>query len=434
MTQRFPSLAFLALLSACSCDDDRIPSSDGDDDRTPDATVAPMDAAAEDLTSTPSDFGRFDPFDPDAACGSASIPTERVPGSLMLVFDRSGSMNREANGDSGPTKWDLATSAINSALGGVSDDLNIGLMLFPFGSNECSVGPSAVQVAVAPLGTNRGPIMSALSGASAGGGNTPIASALRAGWTYLDGLEGRGQKGLILVTDGAETCETSSAERDAILAMAASQNASSGYLTYAVGLDESNNFLSTLALNGDTPRNATCLAECTQATCYADAECGAGGSCWKPFPDIGGIPVPGQCACATDADCPDPLTCESLPFIGPQCNGTPNCCHYDAEGSTFRADFQGALEEIATRFLDSCVFEVPRDGIDSFDPNQVNVGVTFEGEEREVLPRSSDPSADSWNYTTDEYDALVIQGPLCDRLLTGAAEVEIVVGCPTILI
>tara|TARA_B100001750_G_scaffold120993_1_gene95903 strand:+ start:428 stop:1708 length:1281 start_codon:yes stop_codon:yes gene_type:complete len=425
----------LTLAGACSCEDERTPLGDRTDDPGVDMGDPGMDAATADMMSEPSDFGAFDPFDPDAACGSASIPTERVPGSLMLVFDRSGSMNDEANGDSGPTKWDLATAAINSALGGVSDDLNLGLMLFPVGSSECTVdAATAVQVDVAPLGTTRAQIASALSSASAGGGNTPIASALRAGWGALDAIDGRGQKGLILVTDGAETCETSTAERDAVLALAADQHASNGYLTYAVGLDESNNFLSTLAFNGDTPRNATCLPECTTPTCYSDADCDGGNSCWKPVPDFGPIPIPGQCACGTDADCPDPLTCESLPFIGPQCSGTPNCCHYDAEGSSFQSDFQGALEEIATRFLDSCVFEVPRDGIDGFNPGQVNVGVTFEGEERQVLPRSTDPSMNSWNYTSSENDALVIQGPICDQLLMDSAEVEIVVGCPTILI
>ena len=70
----------------------------------------------------------------------------------------------------------------------------------------------------------------------------------------------------------------------------------------------------------------------------------------------------------------------------------------------------------------------------SFDPSQVNVGVTFEGEDRTVLRRGSDPGVDSWDYTSDEHDSIVIQGPICDELLMGDATVEIVLGCPTILI
>jgi hypothetical protein len=132
-------------------------------------------------------------------------------------------------------------------------------------------------------------------------------------------------------------------------------------------------------------------------------------------------------------------TCEttsSLPGFPAmtECRGPSNCCHYDAEGATFESDFQAALEEIATRFLDSCVFDLPRDGVDMFDPTKVNVGVTFEGEMRQVLPQSSDPTMDSWSYTTPAQDAIVIQGPICERLRMSAAEVEIVVGCPTLLI
>ena len=430
----------LALLAACSCDDTRVPGDGPTRDMgaaDPDMTSTDRDMATGDMMSMPRDFGVIDPFDPDAGCGAATIPTERVPGSLILLFDRSGSMDNPASGDSGPTKWDLATTAINNALAGVSDDLSMGLMLFPHTSgDECSVGSDAMRVPVAPLRTSRSAIQSALGGASAGGGNTPIASALRAGWDQLDGLEGRGQKGLILVTDGAETCETSAAERDAVLARAMSENASSGYLTYAVGLDESNNFLSTLAFNGATPRNDTCMPECTQKTCYDASECPGGQACNNT--SIGGIPVPGQCQCTMDSHCPAGQTCETitLPFIGSMavCEGPSNCCHYNAEGSSFERDFQDALEDIATRFLDSCVFEVPREGIDRFDPRLVNVGVTFEGEERTVLRQSSDASMDSWNYTTPESDAIIIQGPICDRLLMSAAEVEIVVGCPTIII
>ena len=423
----------LALLAACSCDDDRV------GDRTTDTTDSPqldMGGEGTDMMSEPRDFGPFDPFDPDAACGTSTVPTIRVPGSLLLVFDRSGSMNNPANGDTGPTKWDLATSAINNALGGVSDDLNLGLMLFPdTGGDECNVTDAAVSVDIAPLSITRPAISSALSGASAGGGNTPIASALRTGWGYLGGVGGRGQKGLILVTDGAETCETSPAERDAVLNMAAQQYADNGYLTYAVGLDENNNFLSTLAFNGETPRNDTCLAECTARTCYMDSECDPGTTCDLPPIGVPGIPIPGSCGCNTDADCPPMQTCETIPFIGgTSCEGPSACCHYNAEGASFGPDFQAALEDIASRFLDSCVFEVPRDGIDGFDPNRVNVGVTFEGEERQVLPQSGDPSTDSWNYTTGEYDAIVIQGPICEELRMSAAEVEIAVGCPTIII
>jgi hypothetical protein len=170
------------------------------------------------------------------------------------------------------------------------------------------------------------------------------------------------------------------------------------------------------------------MPECTSDLCMSDSDCT--GACTSI---IAGFP--GFCGCSTDADCPMPLTCTSIPFLGSQCSGDANCCHYNATESTFEADFVSALEEIAERFLDSCIFEVPR-GVDpsTFDSGLVNVGVTFDGEERTVLRQSSDDSVNSWNYTTPDNESIIIQGPICDELPMGTAVVEIVLGCPTILI
>ncbi len=388
-----------------------------------------------DSSVPPRDAGFFDPFDPDGGCSANAIPTSRVPGSLLLVFDRSGSMSDTPGGDdpmSGdPSKWDLARGAINSVLGSIPDDLSMGLMLFPTGmGEECDVtlGSGVPHVAIAPLSTSRPQIMTALSGASASGGVTPIFDALRAGYDYLDTLDTPGQRGIVLVTDGAENCDLE--DQDAVYAQVTSERTMNNYLTYAVGLTTSNATLSTIAYNGGTPRNDTCLPQCTTDTCLSDADCTGAGTCTTI---IAGFP--GFCGCATDADCPDPLRCETIPFLGSQCSGTPNCCHYDASEGSFRADFEAALDEIARRFLDSCVFDLPR-GADpsTFDPTQVNVGVTFSGEMRTVLGRSTDSGIDSWNFVSDEHEAIIIQGPICDRLLMGDATVEIVLGCPTILI
>ncbi|MFO0684558.1 MAG: vWA domain-containing protein [Sandaracinus sp.] len=434
---RLPCLALLLMLPACTAarrTGDGGPG-EGFDGGTLDGRVR-------------GDAGHIDPFDPDAACGISTIPTQQVPGSLLLVFDRSGSMDDPANGDTGPTKWDLAVMAIDHVLTGVPDELSAGLLLFPTGSgDECtiSLAPGSVpHVDVAPLSTSRAQISSALASADPSGGNTPMFAALRAGYDYLDTLDTTGRRGLVLVTDGAETCDLD--QRDAVLAQVADEHATHGYLTFAVGLDETNNELSTIAYNGGTPRNDTCIPACTGATCTSAADC-ASGVCSDST--VAGIHIPGQCGCVTDGDCPSPLTCQqpmACPFppasplcaVWPDdalCDGAANCCHYDAAGGSFQSDFEAALDEIARRLLESCVFEVPR-GTDpgNFDPARVNVGVTFAGQSRTVLARGTDPTMDSWDYVpgTDSH-SLVIQGPICDQLLASSATVEIVLGCPTIV-
>ncbi|MDH5492790.1 MAG: VWA domain-containing protein, partial [Myxococcales bacterium] len=289
-------LALSATLSACSAGGGRIvgPTPDGsgplpDAGALPDGSVI-SDAAPPDARELP-DAMPIDPFDPASACGSSAIPTERVPGSLLILFDRSGSMSDPPSSSGGMiSKWDLSKSAINTALAAQPDALGVGLMLFPTGEgSECSVSlsPTVPHVPIDLLGTTRALITSELNASGAGGGNTPIFSALAAGYDYLDTLSTPGQRGLLLVTDGAETCDPMST--DAILARALAEREANGYLTFAVGLTQNNNILSTLAVNGGTPRNDSCLATCTAETCYSDADCG-GAACEKPT-DL--FPLPG---------------------------------------------------------------------------------------------------------------------------------------------
>lgn len=357
-----------------------------------------------------SDGGVRDPFASDGACGTAAIPTERVPGSLLLVFDRSSSMSEDVNGnregDRGfmaPTKWDASEQAISAALGTASDELGVGLLLFPtLVGDVCdvSIGPGVPQLPMAPLATNRSLITNTLASGPMGG-NTPIHAAMHAGYQYLDSLTTSGQRGLVLVTDGAENCDRSGDA--AILDEVQRRHDVDGYLTFAVGLTSDDNFLSSVALNGGTPRDTTCMAECVPpiTRCSSPADCGAGARC-----------VVGFCVSS----------------------GTPDCCSYTAGTASFTTDFQAAIDAIARRFLESCVFRLPRGADPSmFDPNRVNVGVTFDGEPRTVLGRRADTTMDGWDYTSDTQDAIVIEGPICDRLLHAPAQVEIVLGCPSIV-
>ncbi len=234
------------------------------------------------------DAAPFDPFDPANACGSSTIPTTRVPGSLMIVFDRSGSMRDTPDGgdasSTDPSKWDLATGVIDSVLSSVSDELSAGLMLFPSNS-DCGV-PSTPDVPIAPLSTTRSQIQSALSGTGPGG-NTPAFDALTAAYQQLDVLTTPGQRGVVLVTDGGESCNLDS--RDTVLMRVQTEHDTKNRLTFAVGLGYADNNLSTIAYNGGTPRNDTCMPMCTSNSCLDDSECGAG-SCVKIASSI--CPVP----------------------------------------------------------------------------------------------------------------------------------------------
>lgn len=401
---------------------------------------APMDAGRMDAgprgDSGPFDAG--DPFETDGSCGFATIESERLPGSLLFLFDRSGSMDAPPmSGGSGPTRWQIAGGAVEAVLDGLPDEANVGMLLFPVASQGmCGIalGADAPQVPIAPLSTSRAQIAAQLA-ITPDGPATPIFAALRAGWSHLDMLGARGERGVVLVTDGRENCDD--AQRDAVMGEASDALTMNGHLTFVVGLTQSNSDLSTLAFNGGTARDATCLPDCTTDACVIDGDdpCPATGAQCASFPDGEGGTVPGFCGCTSMADCPAPMVCAPDPMGGGDvCTGVPNCCHYDAARSTFETDFRAALDAIVERVVDPCVFDLPRgDDPSRFDPNQVNVRVTPDGGEPTVLGRSDDETVDSWDYASPSQEAIEITGPICDELQDGGT-VEIVLGCPTVLI
>jgi len=380
----------------------------------------------------------LDPFDSSMACGRAVIESTRLPGSLLFVFDRSGSMNAAPAGGSGPpTRWSIAGGAIMAALDASPDETNVGMLLFPPEGSMCNVvlGADVPQVPIGPLSTTRAQVARELERVPDGPA-TSIFEALRSGWEHLADLGARGERAVVLVTDGRENCAPE--RRTRAFEQAASELEMNGHRTFVVGLTQSNSDLSTLAFNGGTPRNETCLAECTTPACEVDVDvpCPDTGAACATFPDgePGGSRTAGFCGCLTSADCPAPMTCELVEGES-VCVGSPNCCHYDAVAGSFDADFRAALAAIAEEVVDTCVFDLPRgDEPGLFDPTQVNVRVTIGTEDPSTIGRSSDPAVSSWEYTDDEQTSIVIQGPLCDDLRSGTATVEIVLGCPTVLI
>ena len=203
-----------------ACGDDSRPSRDTGvaDTNTGDQNTGDMMSVDTTVSDTPlPDSGPPpDPFDPASGCGAAAVETMQVPGSVLLAFDQSGSMAADVNGERPPigdSKWTLATNAINRVLTSMPDDLNVGLMLFPSpGSGDCNVDP-APQVPIGPLSTTRTSIMSQLSGSPDGGG-TPAIAAVEAAYRYIQPLPLPGQRGVILVTDGGESCQTEETDRN----------------------------------------------------------------------------------------------------------------------------------------------------------------------------------------------------------------------------
>ncbi|UQA57549.1 hypothetical protein [Polyangium aurulentum] len=323
--------------------------------------------------SGPGDGG---PIDPNASCGYAKIPTSREPASLLLVIDRSFSMNEDADGEYPPkfgekSKWDLTQEALKGALGGLPDDMRMGLLLYPTSSDGCA-SDAEPQVAIAPLGQTRQVILSYFA---TPWGDTPTEDALAAAYAHAGALGGVGKKGVVLVTDGAWNC--GSDEGAVYTSAKAALNGPKSVLTFAVGVPGSSpEGLSKLAQAGGTERVQNCLVDC-------------GGSA----------------------------------------QAENQCCHHACGAATFGEDLATALDDIASTFLKSCVFQVPKgDDPEKFDPDHVNVVLTEEDEAPAFVPRGA---FEGWSWVGG--DAVEVRGSYCDTILAQKdAKVEIMLGCPSV--
>ena len=322
---------------------------------------------------------------PDGSCGYSKAETFRDPGVMLIVFDKSSSMEEDAGGkkqgdpgfDAATEKWAVTTKVISTALQQAPSDAAVGMYLFPSttqGEDWCkpALGPSTPQVKAAKLSTTLPAMLSYLNG-NPGGSVTPLAQALYVGHQYLDTLsQVKGQKAVLLVTDGAPSPACGMAN-DETANVAKSAWELKGFKTYVVGLDGSaEDLLSKTAHNGQTDR------------------------------------VPG---CA------------------PVCGSGNNCCHYTAKGSGTAQQLADALKKITAQALTSCVFPIPKGSDPSkYDPDLVNVLVTVDGQAPDLLAKDANSG---WTFTGANSESVIVNGPLCDAILAQPTKVEVLLGCPT---
>lgn len=375
--------SLLLVVVGCGGGTRRAPGGDASTDGSPE------DAA---IDSTIADTGPR-PDVPAPTCETVSAVAEPLPATLLFQVDTSRSMNCRADdrscvtGDPTPapddSRWDVFEATLSAALPSLPDSASAGLMRFPGPGRACAEDVALVEIS--ELATTRAAITSILAGVTPDGLSTPTHDAVRFGIGRLSTLSAD-SRFLVLATDGdARVCQGCDAgcsfdalDRDTLamieLARAA---ASDGVGTFVIGVPGSQGFreeLSRLATEAGTARSATCS-------------------------DTG-----------------------------------PEFCHYDLTDPTldFAEALRAALAAIGDAVL-SCTYDIPPNPDGAFDPGQVNVRLTDDaGAERPVLRDAT--RADGWDYT-DDGSQVVLHGPACDaaKAATGG-RVDILFGCPTILI
>jgi hypothetical protein len=333
----------------------------------------------------------------DAACATTTADAQRRPMNLLIVLDRSGSMNERGRGapTTAPTKWNAAVAALRALLTRLDDETRVGITFFPSTSGDGTVAATYATpaVPVGPLSATRASILARL-GATSPNGNTPMTCAIQGSTSYWRGYTMDGSRNVILITDGlpTEECTNTAMEcgplpnlldlpafmawalcRDRVgtnavrVAVALAQRESPAVRTFVAGTPEaSDTFLSDLAVGGGSQRTADCRPAAT--------------------------------------------------------------CHYSLRGGTFEADLSAAFDEIRGRAL-SCEFAINIDPMRA-DPTRVNVNYEGMGGAR-VIPRDVD-HRDGWDYSPG-MRSVILYGAACDRLRSDStARIRILFGCPTV--
>lgn len=337
-------------------------------------------------------------------CASSSVTADRSPAHLLFLIDRSGSMNCnlppiqsstecEANpqkvNQGEPSKWEVTETALVDAFTELenADPLpSIGMAYFN-SDNYCGF-PASPDVALTQLSgdASTDPHLAAIT-ASLGGvaplGYTPIIGTMMNAYNYLYTNESSfdGLLFVVLLTDGAETCDPNNTDLLVQKSLEASWLGIRTFVLGAPGSEDARAFLSQIAYNGGTPTDPNC--------------------------DRSGAP-------ANAGD-----------------------CHIDM---TLATDFAQALADALTRISTevlSCVFDVPEPGPGDppVDLQKVNVKWTDSSDNEEYILQDNgdcdDPNNAGWQYQ-DNNTKIVLCGSACEDVLNDpGGSVDIELGCQT---
>jgi von Willebrand factor type A domain len=318
------------------------------------------------------------PPSPDAACGANRTPTAQAPGAVLIVLDRSASMDETPQGAEPrfgeESKWQLATAALKDVVAGLPTGLKVGLSMFPTGF---SCDPPTPQVPIADIVTTRSLILSNLS-SNTNGSTTPTTPALIGADALLSAAKGVGARTILFLSDGQPNGCGSNVSS---VADAVKTAQSHGIRTFVIGIPGSpDNDFSHLAVLGQTKRAPNCVDKC------------------------------------------------QVGFANPV-----NCCHYVTSASDFQNTLKTVLTEIAGKIKTDCVYPIPP-AAGAADKSKVNV-VTNVGGKEEIVPQTAESNTSSgWQYTDGSKTSVLLKGESCKKVVDDpTSKVDILIGCSTVI-
>lgn len=228
----------LSLAVAASACGPTSPGIDGGGNGSVDGSQTAVDGAAFRDSSIP----------PDASCGVQEEPIELTelgePPDLLIVLDRSGSMNTPPGlfpipGQ--PTKWQIIKQALSDIMIAKQANINFGMMVFPsIGAADtlCGVTPG-IDVPIAPMNATA---INAWLGPKAADGNTPAHLSLQDALSVYASLPvNPAGRYVLFATDGLPNCggdppvADQASDSETVAAVAALAAAPNDIKTYVLG-------------------------------------------------------------------------------------------------------------------------------------------------------------------------------------------------------
>ncbi|AKF04949.1 vWA domain-containing protein [Sandaracinus amylolyticus] len=229
--------------------------------RTPPETDGgpPPDVPARPDAGDARDAGPEDPFDPSSSCAAWVSPLESTVGSLLLLVDQSVSMQldgREA------TRWEELQEGIASWIEDAPAELEVGLVRFPEHTTGCAT-PLEPTVAIAPLSAEQRAQLVGALGELPFSSETPLTAAVESGFALLDRLPSAEPRGIVLLTDGLDTCHPDGpGVPDRLVRLVRERATQQQQPTVTISLGGDRGDLSVLAANGGAPSFEGCAATC----------------------------------------------------------------------------------------------------------------------------------------------------------------------------
>jgi hypothetical protein len=199
-----------------------------------------------------------DPGSTAGTCGTTTADTTRALADVLIVLDRTESMNQSmsANSSCDPTDPNCTSrlTAVVPAVGDVvskNTDIHWGLELYTTPGGGSCVVAKAPQV---PVAADSGPAIKAVLDAITTESSTPTALALTVATDYLKTVNDGNSKAILLATDGEPNCANGRSGSSDLpgATNAAAAALAAGFPVYVIGIGPSVSNLDALAKAGGT--------------------------------------------------------------------------------------------------------------------------------------------------------------------------------------